>query len=311
MVGPARKREAVAHVEGVLEVSQRRACKVVLQARSTQRYCGRKRSKDAALCAELRRISAERPRAGYRMATAFLRRAGMEVNVKRVQRLWRLEGLKVPARQRKRQRLGSSENGTQRLSAERVNHVWSYDFVFDQTEDGRRLKWLPICDEFSRELVALEVERRMEAKDVIRILDEAVLARGSAPEFIRSDNGPEFVAKAVQEWIARRGFRTLYIKPGAPWQNAYSESFNSRFRDEFLNREAFASLLEAKVLGKEHRQRHNQQRPHSSLDYQTPIEFAQRSLAAASATLRQPQGSAHLPKHQTNHTKPETNEKLS
>ena len=311
MVSPARKREAVAHVEEALEVSQRRACKVVLQARSTQRYCGRKRSKDAALSAELRRISAEHPRAGYRMATAFLRRAGMEINAKRVQRLWRLEGLRVPRRQRKRQRLGNSENGTQRLSAERVNHVWSYDFVFDQTEDGRRLKWLPICDEFSRELVALEVERRMEAKDVIRILDQAVMARGSAPEFIRSDNGPEFVAKAVQEWIARRGFKTLYIKPGAPWQNAYSESFNSRFRDEFLNREAFASLLEAKVLGKEHRQRHNQQRPHSSLDYQTPSEFAKRSHAAASATLRQPQGSALLSKHQTNHTKPDTNEKLS
>jgi transposase InsO family protein len=301
----------VVHVQHELEVSERRACKVMVQPRSTQRYSGRKRSKDAALSAELRRISAERPRAGYRMATALLRRAGMEVNAKRVQRLWRQEGLRVPRRQRKRQRLGSSENGTQRLSAERVNHVWSYDFVFDQTEDGRRLKWLPICDEFSRELVALEVERRMEAKDVIRILDEAVLARGSAPEFIRSDNGPEFVALAVQEWIARRGFKTLYIKPGAPWQNAYSESFNSRFRDEFLNREAFGSLVEAKVLGKEHRQRHNEQRPHSSLAYQTPAEFAKRSLASASATLRQPQGSALLPKHQTNQTKPKTNEKLS
>ena len=201
----------------------------------------------------------------------------MEINAKRVQRLWRLEGLKVPRHQRKRQRLGSSEGGTQRLRAERVNHVWSYDFIFDQTEDGRRLKWLPICDEFSRELVALEVERRMDAKDVIRILDEAVLARGCVPEFIRSDNGPEFIALAVQDWIARRGFATLYIKPGAPWQNAYSESFNSRFRDEFLNRELFGGLTEAKVLGKQHRHWHNQQRPHSSLDDQTPAEFAQRS----------------------------------
>ena len=187
MVGPARKREAVAHLEGVLEVSQRRACEVIVQARSTQRYRGRKRDKDAVLAAELRRISAAHPRAGDRMATALLRRAGMEINAKRVQRLWRQEGLKVPRRQRKRQRLGSSESGTQRLRAERVNEVWSYDFVFDQTEDGRRLKWLPICDEFSRELVALEVERRMEAKEVIRILDAAVVERGSAPEFIRSD----------------------------------------------------------------------------------------------------------------------------
>jgi len=189
--------------------------------------------------------------------------------------------------------------------------VWSYDFVMDQTEDGRRLKWLPICDEFSRELVALEVERRMEARDVIRILDQAVAARGCVPEYIRSDNGPEFVAQAVQEWIARRGFKTLSIKPGSPWQNAYSESFNSRFRDEFLNREAFASALEAKVLGKEHRQRHNHQRPHSSLDYQTPVEFAQRSLAAASATLRQSQGCALSTDHITTNPNLEAQPKLS
>ena len=311
MVGPARKREAVRHVGEVLEVSERRACGVTEQPRGTQRYRGKQRGKDAALVAELRRISAEHPRAGYRMATALLRRAGMEVNAKRVQRLWRQEGLRVPRRQRKRQRLGSSESGTQRLRAERINHVWSYDFVFDQTEDGRRLKWLPICDEYSRELVALEVERRMESKDVIRILEEAVLARGSAPEFIRSDNGPEFVALAVQDWIQRRGFKTLYIKPGSPWQNAYSESFNSRFRDEFLNREAFASVLEAKVLGKQHRHRHNQERPHSSLEYQTPVEFANRCLAAASATLRLPQGSALSLEQQTNNTKPEKHEKLS
>lgn len=311
MVGPERKRQAVLHVQDELEVSERRACTTIRQPRSTQRYRGRQRHKDAALVAELRRISAAHPRAGYRMATALLRRAGMEINAKRVQRLWRQEGLKVARRQRKRRRLGSSESGTQRLRAERVNHVWSYDFVFDQTEDGRRLKWLPICDEFSRELVALEVERRMESQDVIRILDATVAARGSAPEFIRSDNGPEFIALAVQEWIARRGFKTLYIQPGSPWQNAYSESFNSRFRDEFLNREAFASVLEAKVLGKQHRHRHNHERPHSSLNYQTPAEFAQRSLAAASATLRQPQGCALPTHHITTNPQPETNQKLS
>ena len=311
MVGPERKREAVLHVQQELEVSERRACTTIRQPRSTQRYRGRQRRKDAALVAELRRISAAHPRAGYRRATALLRRAGMEINAKRVQRLWRQEGLKVPRRQRKQRRLGSSAGGTQRLRAERVNHVWSYDFVFDQTEDGRRLKWLPICDEFSRELVALEVERRMESKDVIRILDAAVSERGGAPEFIRSDNGPEFIALAVQEWIQRRGFKTLYIEPGSPWQNAYSESFNSRFRDEFLNREAFASVLEAKVLGKEHRQRHNRERPHSSLNYQTPEEFAQRSLAAASAPLRQPPGCAPSTDHQTHNQTPETKQKLS
>ena len=290
MVGPERRRQAVEHARRKAGVSERRACRTLGQPRATQRYHSRRPSRDSGLAAELRRISAEHPRAGYRMATALLRRDGRKINPKRVRRLWRQEGLKVPRRQRKRQRLGKSDHGTQRLKAERVDHVWSYDFVFDQTEDGRRLKWLPICDEFSRELVALEVERTMEAKDVIHILDQAVISRGRVPEYIRSDNGPEFVAVAVQDWIARRGFQTLYIKPGSPWQNAYSESFNSRFRDEFLNREAFASLLEAKVLGKAHRHWHNHRRPHSSLDGQTPAEYAQRSLAAASAPLGGPQG---------------------
>lgn len=295
MVGPARKREAVAHLGAVLKVSKRRACQILSQPRSTQRYCPLLPDRDAALAGELRRISAAHPRAGYRMATALLRRGGMEINAKRVQRIWRREGLKVPHRQRKRQRLGTSESGTQRFCAERSNHVWSYDFVFDQTADGRRLKWLPICDEYSRELVALEVGRRMKARDVIRTLEAAIEERGGPPEFIRSDNGPEFIARAVQEWIARRGFKTLYIKPGSPWQNAYSESFNSRFRDEFLNREVFASLLEAKVLGKSHRQHYNVTRPHSSLAYRTPAEFAQHSLEAASATLQQLPGCAHFP----------------
>jgi transposase InsO family protein len=231
--------------------------------------------------AELRQVSAEEPRAGYRRATALLRRGGRKINVKRVQRIWREEGLKVPRRTRKRMRLGSSEQGTQRLAAERVNHVWSYDFVFDQTGDGRRLKWLPICDEYTRELVALEVERRMEAADVIRILDAAVLERGGPPQYIRSDNGPEFLAAAVQEWVRERGFATLYIKPGSPWQNAYSESFNSRFRDEFLNLELFGSLLEAKVLGKEYRQKYNTRRPHSALGYRPPVEFAAQQMNQA------------------------------
>lgn len=229
------------------------------------------------------------------MAAAHLRREGWRLNNKRAQRLWRLEGLKVPRRQRKRRRMGGSENSAQRRRATRINEVWSYDFVFDQSEDGRRLKWLPICDEFSRESVALEVERRMESADVIRILDAAVLERGSAPEFIRSDNGPEFIARAVQDWIKQRGFKTLYIAPGSPWENPYSESFNSRLRDEFLNRESFGSLLEAKVLGKQHREEYNHRRLHSSLDYQTPAEFAQRCFAAACATLQPLQSSAQPP----------------
>jgi len=295
MVSPERKRQAVLHLQECCCASERRACRAVKQPRATQRYRGCRRDNDAPLVAALRRFSASRPRAGYRMAAAHLRREGWTLNDKRAQRLWRLEGLKVPRRQRKLRRMGGSENGAQRRRATRINEVWSYDFVFDQTEDGRRLKWLPICDEFSRESVALEVERRMESADVIRILDAAVLERGTAPEFIRSDNGPEFIAQAVQDWIAQRGFKTLYIKPGSPWENPYSESFNSRFRDEFLNRESFGSVLEAKVLGKEHREDYNHRRLHSSLDYQTPAEFAQRCIATASATLQPLQCSAQPP----------------
>lgn len=311
MVSPERKRQAVLHLQERCRASERRACRVIKQPRATQRYRGVRRDKDARLVAALRRVSERRPRAGYRMAAAHLRREGWTLNDKRVPRLWRAEGLKVPHRQRKLRRLGNSENSAQRLRATRINEVWSYDFVFDQSEDGRRLKWLPICDEFSRESVALEVERRMESSDVIRILEAAVSERGTAPDFIRSDNGPEFIAQAVQTWIRERGFKTLYIAPGSPWENAYSESFNSRFRDEFLNRESFASLLEAKGLGKEHRHDYNHGRPHSSLEDQTPAEFARRCLAAASAPLQPPQGSALPTHHITTNPQPENQPKLS
>jgi transposase InsO family protein len=311
VVSPARKREAVAHLERKLQVSQRRACKVINQPRSTQRYASTRPARDAKLAAELRRYATAHPRRGYRMAAAQLRRQGMKINGKRVARLWRQEGLRVPQRQHKRRRLGHSGNSTQRRSATRMNEVWSYDFVFDQTADGKRLKWLPICDEFTRESVALEVERRMDASDVVRVLEAAVAQRGTAPQFIRSDNGPEFIAKAVREWIAQQGFQTLYIEPGSPWQNAYSESFNSRLRDELLNREIFATLAEAKVLGNEYRRSYNEQRLHSSLGYQPPAEFARRCLSADSATLRQPKGNAVPPTKHNTQTKPLATARLS
>lgn len=283
MVGPGRKREAVVRVRQRLETSERRACKSLGQPRSTQRYEGRRREADAGLVRAMRRIAAKEARAGYRSVARYLRREGWEINDKRVHRLWKQEGLKVAVKTRKRRRLGESSNGAQRLGAEGINHVWSYDFVFDQTERGGRLKWLPILDEYTRELLSLEVEASMTASDVIANLERLVQERG-APEYLRSDNGPEFIAAAVKEWIAQKGFKTLYIEPGAPWQNPYSESFNARFRDEFLNVEIFGSKLEAKVLGKEHREKYNNQRPHSSLGDQTPAEFAQRCFAALRAT---------------------------
>lgn len=310
MVGPARKREAVRHLEGKFQVSQRRACQTIRQPRSTQRYACRQPDKDAALAGELRGYAARHPRAGYRMAARQLRRNGQRVNVKRVQRVWRLEGLRVPQRQHKKRRLGNAQGGSQRLRATRINEVWCYDFVFDQTEDGRRLKWLPICDEFTRESVALEVERRMESADVVRVLAAAVAQRG-APKYIRSDNGPEFIAKKVRDWIAAQGFETRYIEPGSPWQNAYSESFNSRLRDELLNVESFGSLAEAKVLGKEWRESYNHQRLHSSLDYQPPAEFARCCLQGGSATLRRPEGSTIPHSKRNQPTKPQVHPALS
>jgi transposase InsO family protein len=226
----------------------------------------------------IRRIARREPREGYRSVAKYLKREGWNVNIKRIHRLWKQEGLKVPAKARKRRRLGNSENGAKRLRAERINHVWSYDFVWDQTEQGRRLKWLPIVDEHTRECLSLEVEYSIPARSMVEILQSAVDERG-APEFIRSDNGPEFIARAVKAWIAEKGMKTLYIEPGAPWENPYSESFNSRFRDEFLNLEVFGSKLEAKVLGREYREKYNHRRPHSSLGDLTPAEFAARCLA--------------------------------
>jgi len=221
-------------------------------------------------------LSRQNPRYGYRRVWALLSREGWEVNKKRVQRLWREAGLQVPAssRERKRRRVGSSENGCTRRRAEHIDHVWSYDFAMDATEDGRRLKIMPIVDEYSRECLALEAERSITAEDVIATLDRLFDERGE-PAHIRSDNGPEFIAKAIKHWLATYGVETLYIEPGAPWENAYSETFVSRLRDELLNREVFANLKEAQVLAGDYREHYNHHRPHGALSYLTPMEFAE------------------------------------
>jgi putative transposase len=220
-------------------------------------------------------LSRENPRYGYRRVWAMLRREGWPVNKKRVHRLWRKEGLKVPDRQRKRGRLpnlGASENSCTKKRATHPNHVWSYDFVMDLTENGRRLKMMPVVDEHTRECLTIDVECSITAEDVISTLASLFYSRGE-PAFIRSDNGPEFIAKAIKEWLEASGVKTLYIEPGSPWENAYSETFISRFRDELLNREVFADLLEAKVLIEDYRDHYNHQRPHSALGYLTPAEF--------------------------------------
>jgi putative transposase len=248
---------------------------VIGQHRSSQRYVGRKAERDRALAKRMVELSRENPRYGYRRVWALLRREGWQLNKKRVHRLWRKEGLKVPERQRKRRSLlmGKSENGCTRRRAEHKDHVWSYDFVMDLTEDGRRLKMMPVVDEYTRECLSIDAERSITAEDVVDTLALLFRSRGE-PTFIRSDNGPEFIAKAVKQWLELCGVRTLYIEPGSPWENAYSETFISRFSDEVLKREVFTNLLEAKVLVEDYRSYYNHQRPHSALDYRTPAEFA-------------------------------------
>lgn len=270
------------HVRQRLGVSERRACRVLSQPRSSQRYQGRKPERDRSLVSRMEKLARKHPRYGYRRIHALLRREGWRVNRKRVQRLWREHGFKVPLRQGRRRRLGSSENGAQRRRAEYPNHVWSYDFTLDATEDGRRLKFLPVVDEFTRECHALEVERSITAEGVIATLDYLFRVHGE-PEYIRSDNGPEFIANAIKQWLAASGVRTLYIEPGSPWENAYIESFNSRLEDELLGRELFTSLTEAKVLAEEWRLAYNHERPHSALGYKTPAEFAAEWRSASVA----------------------------
>lgn len=276
----------MAHVQAILGVSERRACKVIGQPRASQRYRALKPDKDRALRGRLRELARRYLRYGYRRMWALLRKQGWQVNRKRVQRLWREEGLRILRRQRKRRRLGNSANGCSRLRATHKNHVWSYDFVIDQTEDGRRLKLLAVMDEFTREVHAILVARSITAKDVIELLAYLFSVHGE-PEFIRSDNGPEFIANELKAWLARSGVQTLFIEPGSPWENAYVESFNSRLRDELLDRDIFTSLTEAKVLVEQYRLEHNHERPHSSLGYRTPAEFAaeqpSRLLTPASA----------------------------
>jgi putative transposase len=208
----------------------------------------------------------------------LLREDGWEVNRKKIQRLWREEGLRVPRRKRKRQRLGSSTVKGARLRAVRPNHVWALDFQFDTTTDGRVLKLLHIVDEHTRETLAIQVERRIDADHTVRVLDRVVRGRGRRPELVRRDNGPELTANALRDWCRFGGADTSYIEPGSPWQNPFVESFGGRVRDELLAVEAFDSLLEAKTVIEEWRTTYNHRRPHSSLGWTTPAAYtAQRS----------------------------------
>jgi putative transposase len=242
----------------------------------------RRAERDRELLERMRQLAQENPEYGYRMIWAALRQEGVEVNVKRVHRLWRQAGLKVVRPRPKRERTGASENACSVTRAEYPNHVWTYDFVFDATSDGRRLKFLNVIDEYTRLCLRIEVGRSMTARTVVRVLAELVQVHGE-PGALRSDNGSEFTAGAVKQWLSAAGIQTLYIERGSPWENGYAESFNSRFRADFLNREIFRTLAEAQVLSEEHRLKHNHRRPHSSLGYKTPAQFAAEWSGESSA----------------------------
>ena len=276
-------------------VSERRACRVLGQARGTQRYVAKVKDDERALVKRMHELVRRWPRFGYRRIQALLWREGFKVNRKRVYRLWRREGFKVPQKQRKKRRLGVSENGIVRRRAAGSNDVWCWDFVHDRDEKGRPLRWLSIEDEFTREGLALEVERSFKASGVIDVLAELLLIRG-VPRYVRSDNGPEFIAQVLRQFLGRAGVNTLYIEPGAPWQNGYAESFHSRLRDELLDSERFADLREAKALSAQWKNDYNHRRPHSALGYQTPAEFA-ASRGQATPLRLATLASAPLPDH--------------
>jgi putative transposase len=273
-VSPARRRRAVTHLQQVFGVSQRWACRLVGQHRSTQRHQPIQPDRDGPLREALRQLSRAHPRWGYRRAHAQLCSQGWRVNRKAIQRLWREEGLRVPARRRKRQRLGTSTCPTDRLAAEHPDHVWALDYQFDQTEDGRILKLLNVVDEHTREALAIAVERRIDADATVNVLDRLVGERGIAPRFLRCDNGPELTANALRDWCRLTRTGTSYIEPGSPWQTPYVESFGGRLRDELLAVEAFNTLLEAQVLAEDWRIEYNTLRPHSALGYLTPTDYA-------------------------------------
>jgi len=256
-----------------LFVSERRACRALAFPRSSQRYARKVADNEELLVAKVIELAGTYGRYGYRRITALLRLEGWRVNHKRVERIWKQEGLKVPRKQPRRGRLWLNDGSCVRLRPAHENHVWSYDFMTDRTRDGRAFRILNVMDEYKRECLASVAERKITASDVIGCLAELFLAHG-LPEYIRSDNGPEFTAKNVRRWLEKLGAKTLFIEPGSPWENGYIESFNGKMRDELLNGEIFDTLLEAKVLIERWRVHYNEVRPHSSLGYRPPAPEA-------------------------------------
>ena len=258
-----------------LDVSQRRACAVTGQPRSTQRHQSAPSDDERRLVARMHELVRNHPRFGYRRIAALLRVDGFRANAKRVYRIWKKEGFKVPKKTVKKRRLGDSSNGITRHCASAPNEVWAWDFFHDRLADGRAVKWLACIDEFTRECLLLVPRHSIKASDAVALLRGVMEERG-APRHLRSDNGPEFIARGLRKFLKESNVETLYIEPGSPWQNGFAESFNSRVKDELIGTELFTSLLECEVVGGDWRESYNTRRPHSSLDYLTPAAFAAR-----------------------------------
>ena len=273
MVSPSTKRRAVNLVVDESFGTTSNACRALGLCRSSYYRESTMSSERRVLHDKIVNLSQEHRRFGYRRVAALLHRSGCEVNVKCVQRIRKKEGLQVCRKQHKLRRVGIST--AQRQRADHANHVWSWDFVSDQTENGTGLRMLTLIDEYTRECLAIHVDWSIRAVDVITVV-EAAMARYGVPEHLRSDNGPEFIAYVIGDWLKEKNVKTMYITPGSPWENAYIESFHDKLRDECLNREAFGSLLEARIVIEEWRIFYNMERPHSSLEYQTPAEYSQR-----------------------------------
>lgn len=269
LLSPDRRRQAVQAAQETFQLSERRVCRALGQPRSTQQYRKRKTGEEENLVLRVAELASQYGRYGYRRITALLHNEGWQVNHKHVERVWRQEGLKVPARQPKRGRLWLNDGSCLRLKPEFPNHVWSYDFMFERTHDGRAFRILNVIEEYTRESLAVRVERHLGHEEVQECLTQLFCQRG-VPVHIRSDNGPEFIAQALREWLNRLSVKPLFIEPGSPWENGYVESFNSKMRDELLNREIFYTLQEAQILIERWRNEYNHFRPHSSLGYCPP-----------------------------------------
>lgn len=270
-MSPQAKRKAVKHLVDERSYSQRGACQLVGISRSSARYQPKEQPEDAAFRYRVRELAHGHPGYGYRRITAILRREGSEVNHKRVQRIWKSEGLQLPRRKPRKRRWGPK--GEVIKKAQYRNHVWSYDFLEEHTVKGKRLRILAVIDEFTRENLALLVDRSMTSDKVVDLLDWLFLVYGK-PQHLRSDNGPELVAHRVQDWLAEQGCQTIYISPGSPWENAYIESFIGKFRKECLDRYLFYTLEETRSIIEDWREEYNSYRPHSALGYLSPSAFA-------------------------------------